>query len=324
MICYLPFTHILATPFEPLARSLGPLTVYTPSKSLVSERMHQWQQQGLIELRISAQVREAELVNLLQEYKNWAALHDGHIGDMVHFFNTSQGRPPMVDEMAPSQIRTQVRHFGEDAAKDTASGETDTLLQAALYIALAQEYDQDQERLSSDLKTVKDMEQAMFATIGGRPDGAGTVEENDSSIGNAPHAEDTGAFMTEKRLQAWARMALSDARPSWAYVTSSHAVFEHLKGLVAETVDLPSWHVSPQANDPDLKQQRLGALKTLKDAPSLKAVELDPKLCGRPEDGTLVMEWIGCSGFLFDSLWPGQSAPEVCNNTLLGLIRPSK
>ena len=317
MISYLPFTYIPADPFEPLAHALGPLAVHFPCPSLAPASIHAWQERGMLTLHAPVGLDEVRLLNRLQEFKNWAQLHDGHIGDMVDFFNTSQGRPPMVDELAPSQIRTQVRHFGEDVA-DTGEGE---LVQAALFLALAHEYDQHQERLGSDLAAVAGMEKAMFTTIGGGSDDSGALKSSAPGADGLLSAEDPGVHMTHQRLQAWSRVAILNGRPSTAYVTPSEAVFEYLKEAMGETVELPVWHLGRLSGASDLKQQRRMALEILSHTADIQVFRLDPALCGQPSDDDLLLEWVGCSGLIFDKFLPAADRSGIDINTVVGLAR---
>jgi hypothetical protein len=316
MICYLPFTHFAPTPFQLVAQALGPVSVFGPSLSLVPEPMRGWQEQGLLDLRIPAELDPVRFLDTLEAYKDWARLHDGHIGDMIQFYTANQGRPPLLDEAVPSQISTRIRHFGEAAADKGP----DPMLQAALFLALAQEYDQHQERLHRDLGAVMDMERAMYTRMGSDADGVDPQQGHANGTGNTLWQEDPGAYMTHGRLQAWARMALSDARPSWIYVTPSAAVFDYLKGLWSEFVELATWHLNPQAKSLDLQQQRRAALQEMGRATDLGALSFDPDLCGRRTDDAATLEIVGLPGSLLDTLLPGRLVPEGWRHTLIGWV----
>lgn len=320
MICYLPFAHIAQNPFQRVAQALGPLTVYSPGPSWVTESMRSMQQRGLLELHTPAGVDDAQILITLAEFKDWAQLHDGHIGDMVQYFSTHQGRPPLVDDTAPSQIRTQIRHFGEDAANSDAG----MLMQSALFLALAQEYDQHQERLHNDLAEVTGMEQAMFATLGGDRDGDLPVKNQLTGAGDTPLTEDPGSYMTRQRLQAWARMVRPIDPPPRVYLTPSVAVYDHLKGLMPKPVEQSTWYLNGQEDPPDLKQNRRTVLEALDRMDNIQAVQLDPELCGQPSADAVTLELVGLRGCLLEALLSTQCAPEGCNHALLGLVKPAQ
>lgn len=327
MICYMPFTEIAKNPFDIVAQSMGPITAYGPSNTLLSEQMRVWQRQGLLDLRTPTGLDDGQFLETLKAFKDWAQLHDGHISDMIQFFNANQGRPPLMDETAPSQISTQIRHHGQD---DTDRG-ADPTLQAALFLALAQEYDQHQDRLCRDMDRVADMENVMYATMGADGNGSDRLEGLEAGIDKGPRGQDSGAHMTGRRLQAWAQIAFQDAQPSWAYVTSSAAVFKHLKGLWSEVVELAVWHLSAQADDEDLKQQRHTAIQNISSTKDVDTLSLAPDLCGLCTDDTVPLTLVGIRGSLFEAILPkrinerlqrhGQApASQDWPNTVIGLV----
>lgn len=317
MICYLPFSHIPENPFVHLARALGPLTVYLPAKALMPKDLHAWLEKEWVELKTPSDLDENQLLGQLEAFKSWAQLHDGHIADMVSFFNAGQGRPPMMDETAPSQIMTQLRHWGED----TADKNDDEVIQAALFLLLAQMYDQYQDNLGADLAAVAGMEQEMYATIGG---GAGQLEGMGSEApgsGTYPNEEDVGGHMTAKRLQAWARIAFLEDHGLKVYVTTSTAVFEYLAGLTDEMVRLATWRLNRQNDLSELKAQRREALASIGSAANIHEIQLDQALCGQVGDEDWVVEWVGCSGFIFEKLLPAHQDHESSPITVLGLVK---
>lgn len=320
MICFLPFSHIPENPFVSLVRELGPLTIYLPAKALIPDRLKRWHEKGEVELHTPPDLDEPQLLGRLDAIKAWAQLHDGHISEMVHFFNTGQGRPPMIDETAPSQIVTQLRHLGEDTA-DTEVGE---LVQAALFLSLAQIYDQYQDKLGTELAAVAGMEQEMYTTIGGGADQFEGMGAGASGSGGFSHAEDLGGHMTAKRIQAWARIAFLHDHGLKAYVTSSAAVFEYLADLTDERVDLATWHLNRHNHHSELRLQRRKALAAVENAANINEIQMDHALCGQAGEKGWVVEWVGCAGFIFEKLLPEPHAAGVSTHTVLGLVRAAE
>ncbi len=318
MICYLPFTQVKSDFCELIAQNLEPLIVYTPLTALISESMGAMQQQGLLEVRTPSGVDEPRIMDALQGLKSWAQLHDGHIGDMIHYLNTNPEHSPFVDETAPTQIQTQIRHFNEGVRND----EPDAVGQAALFLALAQEYDQHQHRLSLEFRAVMDMERDMYADMGGDTGPLAGAKTLDAGVGPMLPAQDPGRFLTARRLQAWARIVLQDARPTWLYLTPSAAVFDYLKALWPEVIVFPVWHLSPQAYDLGLNERRRAALQAWVHAQNLKEQPRVSKLCGHPVPEGRTLSIVGLPGALMDRLLPKPSDTDGLSATQAGVSGP--
>ena len=113
MISYMPFTVLKESQLKMLFDALGTLTVHSPADAIVPIHMRSWQQQGKLALRHPESVDPEQLLSAIENYKSWADLHQGNIGDMAGFFRTQQGRIPMMDDTNPTQIGHQVKHYGE-------------------------------------------------------------------------------------------------------------------------------------------------------------------------------------------------------------------
>jgi hypothetical protein len=226
MICYMPFTDIEDRFLDKLTATLGTVTIYCPSPGMVSDHMLAAAREKRLDLRSGHGVSDDHLDRAVQEFKAWADLHGGHIADLAGLSKSMQGRPPLVDETNPTSIGDQIRHFGEQNPLEAA----DPVFQAALFLAMAQQFDRQQAAISRDLGNVLATERVMLARL------AGDTQDFKEGIGSAPVADvtngisDTGAFMTDKRVRSWAELACRDAgtRSFILYVTSSPAVLEHL------------------------------------------------------------------------------------------------
>ncbi len=326
MICYFPFTQVTPDSCELVAQTLGPLIVYTPLTASIPEPMGAMQQQGLLDVRTPSGVDEPRIMDTLHGLKSWALLHNGHIGDMIHYLNTNPERSPFVDETAPTQIQAQIRHFNEGARNN----EPDVVSQAALFLALAQEYDQHQQRLSLEFRAVMDMERNMYADMGSDTGPSAGAKSLDADVGPILPEQDPGLFLTARRLQAWARIVLQDARPTWLYLTPSAAVFDYLKALWPEVIEFPVWHLSPRA-DLVLNERRRAAMQVWVHAQNLKEQPRDSKLCGHPVPEGRTLSLVGLPGALMDRLLPKQSGAdglsaaqagvsELWHHTLIGLV----
>ncbi len=262
MICYLPFTYISERHLALLCQQLGPLTMYIPDETLVPDHMRAAAGEGDIDLRPLQTLAPGRLIAAIQAFKQWAHLHQGNLADVAGFFKAANGRFPMMDETNPSQIRTQIRRF-----EDSPAGEdVDPLFQAALFLAMAQEYDQQQESMRQGLGSVQTLEREMLgrlAGVSGADSGAGL----DTTTSPPPADLETGGYMTAARLEAWAQLALQDADPPLVYLTDSPAVIDHLLNLFPEAEKAVHLEISTHAAGchPSVRQRR-DALKCLCDA----------------------------------------------------------
>ena len=137
MICCLPFTYYSDAQLRLLGGLGETLEILFPTKGLVCEHMQPWVEKDALTIKMPSKLDERLLKQTLVAYRNWAELNQGNLDTVAAFFKSNQSPAPLVDETDPTQIRTQIRRFGES---DT-DRETDGLLHAALFIAMAHDYD---------------------------------------------------------------------------------------------------------------------------------------------------------------------------------------
>jgi hypothetical protein len=259
MICCFPFTYITDSRVKLLADSLGPVIVNLPAGSMINRQVKSWAVKGRFEFRIPSGLDESSLLGAVQEFEAWADMHGRKLSDISDFYRLSQGRPPLVDEDAPSQIRTQIKHLKAAEASDAPN----QLYQSALFMALAHEYDLHQEAAAEQLSSVVAMEADLYATISGDAE----VSDSNSSVRpfktDAPAHYAPGTHMGVQRLQAWACLASQDAAPACAYITTSTDVFDHLLELLPENRQILCWQLGDSDQYVSIKQQRRSALDEL-------------------------------------------------------------
>jgi hypothetical protein len=226
MICYMPFSYIEDRLLDKLTAAFGTVTMYCPRPRMVSDHMLAAVQGMKLDLRSVPGVQAEHLDQAIREFKAWADLHGGDIADLAGLSKSMQGRLPLVDETNPTSIGDQIRHFGEQNGREAV----DPVFQAALFLSMAQQYDQQQAAVLRDLGDVLTMEQGMLARLAGDAEGM-DHEAGVQSTAGAGDQSDSGAFMTAKRVQCWAELVCKDtgSRTSILYLTSSPAVLEHLQ-----------------------------------------------------------------------------------------------
>lgn len=272
MICYLPFTHISDSTTRSLVNALGTVTVYLPAENLATEHMRHWAQKGVLDLRPSSSVDGKKLMSAVREFKDWATLHQGNISDLAPYFKTNQGQPPLVSDTDPTQISSQIRNFAKFTAKDT----TDSVFRAALFMAMAQEYDQHQDDVDQGLGAIQDKERVMFAKLDGT-DGlsdAGLIQGNGflrSSDGFEP-----GIHMTSLRIESWAELVRGEKPAASLFVTTSPAIYENMLDALPDAEECLACDLGVSGHEkPELLAERRQFLHTLACAENLREFSMD-------------------------------------------------
>ena len=226
MICYMPFTYVEDRCMHKLQHVFGSVAIYNPNPGRLPEHMRIGADQGMLKVRCPRCVQADQLTRAVREFKLWADLHQGNIADMAGYFKSRKGRPPLLDDTSPRAIGDQIRKFGRPASSEPE----DPVFQAALFLAMAQEYDFQHDAVNRDLQAVSTMEQAMLTRLAGDPQDEQQGLGAPPGPGNVPDTVDTGAFMTSTRIQAWAELAARDLpqQPFVLFLTSSRAVFDYL------------------------------------------------------------------------------------------------
>jgi hypothetical protein len=239
MICCVPFTYLSEANLHLLHRLSEHLVVHQPSANPVSGHMNLWVEKGAVTLRWPGNIDGARIRQAAGEFKAWADLHHGDIADIAGFYKSSNGRPPLVNETDPTQIGTQLRRFGRPSAEN----DEDYLFQACLFLSLAHDYDAQRDMLAQALQSVEKNEQEMFHGLAGDPDEHGDALKIAGTALKKKTEDEPGTYMTDRRVQAWATVACHIPETSWAYITTSRAVFDSLSDRFPGAIVLPPWTI---------------------------------------------------------------------------------
>ena len=288
MICYFPFTHISDSHTTLLADALGPFTLYLPLDSMVTRTMAASIQHGSLTVRTPAGLDSGALTAAVQRFKNWAGVHGTKLSDISDFYKLSQGRPPLVDDNAPSRIRMQIkrRESGESVR------EPDRLFQSALFLALAHEHDMIHEEADRQLESVAAMEADLYATMSGSIQDEAESSPPRSRATAASNPQRLEARMSLQRLRAWACLAQSCDADDSIFLTASPTVLDH----VLERFPNHSPPVRWELNDSDrviaMKQRRLEALTAYGRAKDPATALPDDGLAGVPGSKRLALHFL--------------------------------
>lgn len=230
MIHFMPFTHLNGERIQRLVDGLGGFAVLQPLASLVSPALHQAAAQGRLHLQPCSRIDEQQLAQALKGFADWAALHQNDGEPLAGIYHFQAARAADAMEESPNRIRTHLQRAATAKTEEAA----DPLLQAALFLCLAHRFDEQQDALQSDMGTLRAMEDRLGRLLGEAPDDPSPTDAAAQGAAGQSAMTDRGAHMTERRVQAWARLALCSNAPGRLYVTDSPAVWQHLLETLPE------------------------------------------------------------------------------------------
>lgn len=215
---YFPMTYLPAASLNRLAACFGKTRVYRPAESPLPGAMRAAVQQGRLEIETPAVAEPDELAAQLEAYYAWAAENKGV--DLAAIKGQDAGTPFFGDNTV-SGIRQNIRELGDPGA----SAETqDPLLEARLFLSMAQELDRQDNDLEESLDEVRVREDRMLLELMGAADHHPEVEAAMQGIAVA----DPGAYMTGSRIKAWWQLARAGDGPGNLLVTDSRTVCDYL------------------------------------------------------------------------------------------------
>ncbi len=328
MICYMPFTHIEEPHLRMLAGAFGTITLYSPAEALVAEEMRQWEKEALLEIKYPCRVDGNRMTDIVRDYKAWADVHQGSIADMKGFFQAGPGQFAMMEDTNPSQIRHQVRHYDERRDSEAA----DPLIDAALFLSLAQEFDTQQYAMACEMDAVQALERQMMQQISGI---GAEMEEVMPSTGMPPVLQRDYALspqMIPQRVRAWSLLALNDMELPWLFATRSKPVIEHLLEPFGERKVIYDQPLISAEHVPVIPPQRMREmLRSLSVDPTTPSIEAptgpDEPV---PSSGVrlILYRLAGVSPRVFLETFAGRGAPDphagpqadAMDHTLVGLV----
>jgi hypothetical protein len=231
---YFPFTHISKPVVDALGFCFRQSIVYQPARFTVSENLQNWSQDGVLQIRIPFEGDEERLAAILKDYREWAKLHHDSRGLQNAFTRNLSETVPFFDETSTSRIKADIKK-GEQ--QNQLPREVDPTFGARLFLAIAQEFDMETERLRQDLFSIKAIENNLLADLeGGDRPGDKFAGKNNNSVFNSG---DDAAYMIPERFMAWFRIMQFDrelGRDNYGlFVTSSRSALDYLLDSTSQT-----------------------------------------------------------------------------------------
>jgi len=232
---YFPFTFISKPVCQTLAACFRQTAVYQISSTKVPDEMQKLAKSGILDIRIPMECDGEKLDEILKQYRSWA---NSHQGSEIAFLKSIADEIPFFDETFARQITADIKSKG---ARQNRSQKSDPLLNAALFLYLAQEYDMQNLTLNQDLLAIKAMEQNFMKNLKGENHALNEEIAPEKTL----EAHDPGHYMTKERIQAWAALMQHDKQASGLFITSSRLMFEHLIDVTPEAEKVLSFDAVP-------------------------------------------------------------------------------
>ncbi len=212
---YFPFTFIPA----PVAQALGVFfkqtAAYQPSGERTPDAMRKMADRGLLDVRVPAAENIPHLDAVIRDFAQWA---EHRRGSELSYFKVA-GSVPYYDETMTHEIRSDIRRPDREKAATAA----DPLVNARLFLHMAQDFDVQNWEIMDELDALKQKEASFINALKGG-------EEDDAEptlLNQALTPEDPGNYMIEERMNAWVRLLLLDPRRSGLFVCGNRTAFDH-------------------------------------------------------------------------------------------------
>ena len=216
---YFPFTVISKPVCQTLAACFRQTVVYRISSTKIPDEMQKLATSGILDIWIPVKYDGEKIDEILKQYRIWA---NSHQGSEIAFLKARAHKIPFFDETSTRQITADIKSKG--GRQNRSQEKPDPLLNAALFLHLAQEYDMQNLTLTQDLKDIEAMEQDFMTDLKGEPHAL----DEEMTLEKTLEAYDPGHYMPKERIQAWTRIMQQDRQGSGLFVTTSKSVFESL------------------------------------------------------------------------------------------------
>ena len=264
---YMPFTHISEKVASNIYNLLGSTILYQTGGLPVPLGLDQLAEKGLIKIRNPVETTQDDLLfQVKHDFYIWADQRLNRSKIDTGAFMTAFDLIPFYEENSSARIRTEINQLrrGEPLGPNKNS-----ILVARLFLALAQEHDAKKVDLDRDLSAAIDMEKDLLKNLKGD-----TEEELSFSQIRESVVEDTGAYMTQKRIGSWSLLYQADEKPAYIFVTESRAVVDQLSETSQDLIRIPGAAILVQKksnsdghnNQPEIIQNNLTQLSR-SDAP---------------------------------------------------------
>jgi len=193
-----PLTYISETVCEAVKTCFQQVRIYQPTRGQVPLQLQALSQKGLIDIAIPAENDDNKIDILVKDYRNWAGQHQGGV---LNYLKHQRGSIPFFDETATAQIKADIKYPAR------APEPQDPLLNARVFLQIAQAYDLESEEIARKLAVTNHAGRNLFMNIIGEPE---------APVQNALRPKtmegiDSAGYMIPPRTLAWAQLFLKDS-----------------------------------------------------------------------------------------------------------------
>ena len=243
---YFPFTYISEPVLEALSAFFKQIVVYQPSNLKIPESMQKPADSGLLEIHIPVKGNENKIDNILKDYKSWANLHQG---SEMAFLKTKPDMIPFFNDSYVSQIKTDIK---KKKQKYQAEKKQDPLLNARIFLHIAQEFDMQNWEINKDLLLLEEKTLNLIDNLKGKD--KLSFKKNDIKKTLKPDYQSD--YMTLDRIIAWTHMLQHDQDISELFITNNRSAIEHLVEKTPEAKIVLSIDSIPLSNSRDEKREK--------------------------------------------------------------------
>lgn len=331
---YFPYTFVTRKTALEISAFFKKLVVYQPSEDPLPDEMQSLVDSNLLEVRIPDASDASRFKRVVKDFRHWGDQQRTDEEIRAAVLRSSKDPVPFFDESFSTQIIASIRQQSEPSHKDD---QTDSTLEARVFLALAQEFDRQHQEMNGDLVVYKDRIKDLFDDI--NAEGNNPIKAPLSGL--EIRQSDPAEFMVLRRLNAWVRLHLKDTADPGILLTTSPRILDHLNEHIPSVERMHQFTCTAAGPGKDeireeWQQSLLVYLAEL--AKSKRPADPDlPAPAFETEDSEAD---ISLSVYIIPDLMPrdclagcissspsrmgGQAPPSPIRNTIIGLIQPSE
>jgi hypothetical protein len=294
--------------------------------------MNAWQAEGLLDVQ-TPKSDQGNISAMLRNYQTWAANHQG--GD-ISAYKVEPHKIPFFDDTSIAQIKKDIRAAGTGDEADPDLTASDLLLQARLFLQMAQGFDEQSFDIARNLRDQAEKERGLFDGLRGEdalppvPNQSGPESISDNSLN----------YMLDDRLGAWTRVMFSCDIIDNMFITNSREAIELVVDDFQNTdVSIHAQRVTAFTGDAEAIKEQKAAFRSYcinlsRTSPSQFQEDSIPPFCLENGEESLTMELVTIPGIspadCFSRFLLGHVKAPVnisgemsIKNTMLGLIEPA-
>lgn len=222
---FFPYTFIAESVIKACAQFFKQIAVYQPSQISVKGHMQSLAADGLVDVWIPTE-GDVPIEPVLKAYRNWAEHHQG--SDISHF-KILADRIPFFSESSVYQIRKDVRDLSQPTEADDAK--PDFLLQARVFLQMAQEFDEQNLEIARNLDNQSKMEAGLYRRLRGDDEALPELDD----IHQSPGYHDSSDYMVADRLRAWSTIFMADEHCPGFFLTSRRDIIDLIADALTKT-----------------------------------------------------------------------------------------